>query len=155
MALNVAHVSQQRFGQRVAIREARKARELLEPVSIRRQRMGLLVRDHLQAVLNDAQKAVSRDQIVARPAIDPSAAGQRIERLQGRPRAQLRMASAGNELLRLYEKLDLADTATAELDVMPFDRDLVVTAIDVDLPLHRVDVGNRREVEVFAPHEGR
>src|SRR5207244_11777279 len=35
------------------------------------------------------------------------------------------------------------------------DRDLIMAAIGVVLPLHRVHVGNRREVEIFAPNEGR
>ena len=65
------------------------------------------------------------------------------------------MTSAGNELLGLDEELDLADAAAAELDVVTFDRDLVVTAIGVDLPLHGVDIGDRGEVEIFAPDERR
>ena len=65
------------------------------------------------------------------------------------------MAAAGDELLGLHEELDLADAAAAELDVVALDRDLAVTAIGVDLPLHRVDVGDGGEVEIFAPDEGR
>ena len=65
------------------------------------------------------------------------------------------MPPAGDELLGLGEELDLADAAAAELDVVALDRDLVVTAIGVDLPLHRVDVGDRGEIEIFAPDEGR
>src|SRR5262249_38021814 len=56
-------------------------------------------------------------------------------------------------LLRLDEEFDLTDAAAAELDVVPFDRDFIVAAIGVDLPLHRVHFGNRREVEIFAPDE--
>ena len=65
------------------------------------------------------------------------------------------MAAAGDELLGLDEELDLADAAAAELDVVAFDRDLAMAAIGVDLPLHRVDVGDRGEIEIFAPDEGR
>ena len=65
------------------------------------------------------------------------------------------MAAAGDQLLGLHEELDLADAAAAELDVVAFDRDLVVAAIGVDLPLHRVDVGDRGEVEILAPDERR
>ena len=65
------------------------------------------------------------------------------------------MPAAGDELLGLHEELDLADAAAAELDVVALDRDLAMAAIGVDLPLHRVDVGDRGEVEIFAPDEGR
>ena len=78
--------------------------------------------------------------------------GEHGERLAA---AQLRMAAAGDQLLRLHEELDLADAAAAELDVVALDRDLAVAAIGVDLPLHRVHVGDRGEVEIFAPDEGR
>ena len=69
--------------------------------------------------------------------------------------AQLRMAAAGDELLGLHEELDLADAAAAELDVVALDRDVLVAAIGVDLPLHRLDVGDRGEVEILAPDERR
>ena len=65
------------------------------------------------------------------------------------------MPAAGDELLGLDEELDLADAAAAELDVVALDRDLVVTAIGMDLPLHRVDVGDRGKVEILAPDERR
>ncbi len=58
-------------------------------------------------------------------------------------------------MLGLHEKLDLADAAAAELDVVAGDRDLLVAAEGVDLPLHRVHVGDRRVVEVAPPDEGR
>ncbi len=65
------------------------------------------------------------------------------------------MAAAGDQLLGLHEELDLADAAAPELDVVALDRDLVVAAVGVDLPLHRLDVGDRGVVEIFAPDEGR
>ena len=57
--------------------------------------------------------------------------------------------------MRLREKLDLADTAAAELDVMTLDGDFAVPAVGVDLLLHRVDIGDRGIIEIFAPDEGR
>ena len=74
-------------------------------------------------------------------------------RRQGFARAQLRVAAAGNQLLRLHEKLDLTDTAATKLHVVAFDRDLAVTSVDVDLLLHGMNVGERRVVEIFAPDE--
>ena len=65
------------------------------------------------------------------------------------------MAAAGDQLLGLHEELDLADAAAPELDVVARDRDLAVALMGMDPPLHGVDVGDRREVEIFAPDEGR
>ncbi len=79
-------------------------------------------------------------------------ASEGIERTSG---AKLRLAAASNELLRLGEELDLADASGAELDVVPGKRDAAETAKSVDLPLHGMDVGNGREIEVSPPDEGR
>ena len=65
------------------------------------------------------------------------------------------MAAAGDQLLGLREELDLANAAAAELDVVAFDRDVGVAAIGVDLALERLDVGDRREVEILPPDERR
>ncbi len=117
--------------------------------------MRLLVGHHLQPVLDHPQKAVGGVEVGVRLRVDPVAVRQRLERHQRLALAQLRMPAAGNQLLGLHEEFDLADAATAELDVVALDRDVVVTAIGVDLPLHRVDVGDRRKVEVLAPDERR
>ncbi len=69
--------------------------------------------------------------------------------------AQFRTPSAEDELLRLHEELDLADPSPPELDVVAGDRDLVVPAHRMDLPLHRVHVGDRGEIEILAPDERR
>ena len=58
--------------------------------------------------------------------------------------AHRRAAAAEDELLGLDEELDLADAAAAELEVVAGHRHLLVAARGVDLPLHRVDVGDRR-----------
>src|SRR3954454_21513065 len=65
------------------------------------------------------------------------------------------MAAAGHELLGLREKLDLADAAAANLDVVAFDRDLTLAAIGLHLPLHVVDVGKRGKIQMLAPDERR
>ena len=117
--------------------------------------MGLLVGHHLQAVFDHAQEPVGGVEIVARLGADPAALGERLERPQRLAAAQLGMPAAGDELLGLHEELDLADAAAAELDVVALDRDLLVAAIGVDLALHRMDVGDRGVVEIFAPDEGR
>ncbi len=117
--------------------------------------MGLLIGHHLQTVFQRTQETVSRAEIVPDALADPAAVGQRVERLQGCSDAQLRMAPSRDELLRLDEKLDLANAPAAELDVVPLDRNCIVAPICVDLTLHRMHVGNCREVEIFAPDERR
>jgi hypothetical protein len=69
-------------------------------------------------------------------------------------RAQHRHAAAGDQLLRLGEELDLADAAAPELDVVALDRDGAVALVRMDLALDRMDVGNRRIIEIFAEDEG-
>ena len=155
MALHLAQMADQRLGEGVAILEAGKAREALEAFAIGRQRVGLVVGDHLQTVLDLAQEQIGRLEIGARLGADPAALGERGQRRQRLAAAQLRMPAAGDQLLGLHEELDLADAAAAELDVVAFDRDVVVAAIGVDLPLHRLDVGDRGEVEILPPDEGR
>ena len=122
---------------------------------LERQRVGLLVGDHLQAMLDRAQEPVGVFEIVARGRVDPAAVGERAQRHQRLAAAQLRIASAGDELLGLDEEFDFPDAATAELDVVALDRDDAVAAIGVDLALHLVNVGERHEIEIFAPDEGR
>ena len=65
------------------------------------------------------------------------------------------MAARGDKLLGLREELDIADAATPELDIVACDRDLAVALMGMHAPLHGVDVGDGREVEIFAPDEGR
>ena len=131
----------------------RKRANTAERGGIGRQRMGLLVGHHLQPVLDAAQKIVSRGQLVARRGVDPAVGGEHGQRGDGAAAAQFAVAAAGDELLGLHEELDLADAAAAELDIVALDRDLAVAAIGMDLPLHLVDVGDGRVVEIFAPDE--
>ena len=119
------------------------------------QRLGLLVGDHLQAVLDRAQEAIGRIELGACPGGDPASL---LQALQGDERlgnAQLRLATAGNQLLGLHEEFDLANAATADLDVVPGDADGTEAAEGMDLPLHGVDVGDGREIQVLAPDIGR
>src|SRR5688572_30932726 len=65
------------------------------------------------------------------------------------------MSTAGDELLRLREELDVADTAAPELDVVAFNRYGAVALVRVDPALHGVNIGDGGEIEIFAPDEGR
>ncbi len=65
----------------------------------------------------------------------------------------MRSAPAENQLLCLDEELDFADAAATEFKVVTGNRHLRVTAHGMNLPFHRVDVGNRGVIEIFAPDE--
>src|ERR1043166_8731523 len=153
VALDPAHMTEQCGGEGVASGKTEEPGEALERRRVGGEHVGLLVGDHLQAVLDLAQETISVGEVARGLRADPAAAGERREHRQGLAPAQLGMAAAGDELLGLDEKLDLADAAAAELDVVAFDRDLVMAAIGVHLPLHGVHVGDRRVVEILAPDE--
>ena len=56
-------------------------------------------------------------------------------------------------MLRLDEELDLANAAAAEFRVVARDRDIAAAAMAADLPLDRLDVANRREIQMLAPEK--
>ena len=80
----------------------------------------------------------------------PVAASARSAAQVGRD-AQRAQPAAPDQLLGLGEELDLADAAAAELDVVALDRDLAAALVRLDLALDRMDVLDRREIEVLAP----
>src|SRR6516165_11197987 len=115
--------------------------------------MGLRIIDHLQTVFEAAQKAVIGDQRRRCRLIDAAGRGEPAQRLAGRSDPQLWHPSAPNQLLGLGEELDLADAAAPGLDIVAMDGDPGAAANRVDLPLDRMDVLDRREIEVLAPDE--
>ena len=150
-----AQMRQQCLGEGLAIGKAGQPGNALQPFLVLRQRVALLVGDHLDAVLDPPQEPVILEEVAGRIGGDPAPLGQFVQRLVGAPAAQLRCASAGDELLGLDEELDLANAAPPELHIVTADGDVVEAAMAIDTGLHRLDVGDRREVEIFAPDEGR
>src|SRR6185437_4388208 len=73
----------------------------------------------------------------------------------GAPLAQLGLSAAPDQLLGLREEFDLANPAAAKLDVVAGDGNGRAATLRMDLPLDRMDVLDRREVEVLAPQERR
>ena len=154
MRLDVLHLPAQFALEAVQACVAGKARELGQFLLVRGQRMGLLVRDHLQTVLHAPQKAVGGGKIVADVCADPVEFREQRQPGKRLPRAQGRLAASRDKLLGLHEKLDLADAAPSELEVMPGNGDAVVPLGGVDLPLHRMNVGDGVKIEVFPPDIG-
>ncbi len=144
-----------RDGERRGIGKTAEAGERGQLVGLGRQRLRLLVGDHLQAMLDGAQEAIGLVELAPHLGLDPAARLQALQRDERLRHAQLRLAAAGDELLGLDEELDLANAAAPDLDVVARDRDLAEAAEGVDLALHGVNVGDRREIEVLAPDEGR
>src|SRR5271154_5286675 len=129
---------------------AEKDREAGDALPVRRQLMRLRVVDHLRGVPDTAQKTVVFDQRLRWGRIDTVGRGEPAQRLAGRPDAQLRHPPAPDQLLRLGKEFDLADAAAANLDVVALDGDPAATAKGVDLALDRVNVLDRRKIEMFA-----
>ena len=76
MPLDRAQMRDERGGEFIAAGKAEKAGEAVERGAFGRQGVGLLVRHHLQAMLDAAQKIISRAEFVARGFIDPAVGGE-------------------------------------------------------------------------------
>ena len=155
MALDSRQMVGQVLGEGLEPRVAAELGEARELRALERQPLRLLVGDHLQAVLDAAQEEIGLAQVLDRLGADPAFGAEFGEHVERARAAHLRPAPAEDQLLRLDEELDLANAAAPELDVVAGHDDAVVAAHGVDLALHRVDVGDRGIVEIFAPDEGR
>ena len=105
-------------GEIIGIAVTEKSCNVRDAVAIVGKAVGLRVVDHLQPMFEPAQKAVIGDQRRGCRGIDPAGIGQAAQRLAGRSHAQLADTAAPDQLLGLGEKLDLADAAAADLDIM-------------------------------------
>ena len=90
---------------------------------------------------------------IARFLRHPAVGCELIEHGERLAAAHLATPAAEDQLLRLHEKLDLADAAAPELDVVAGHDDFREAAHSMDLPLHRMDVGNGRIIEIAPPDE--
>ena len=136
-------------------RKAAKAREAAQLGRVVRQPLGLFVGDHLQAMLDLAQDEIGGAEVVHRVFGHLAVGAEFGEHFERARAAQVRPLAAEDQLLRLDEKLDFANAAATELDVMARHDDLGMAAHGMDLALHRVNVGDRGVVEIFAPDERR
>ena len=115
--------------------------------------MCLLVRHHLNAVFNCAQKEIRSLQRSSDRRRDPSLCHQNRQRIERARRAQFAPPPARNQLLSLNEKLDLANPASAQLDVVARNADYPKTLMSMNLALHRVHIGDGCKIEILAPDE--
>ena len=135
--------------------ETHEAGNRAKPLDAGGQLVGLLVVDHLQPVLEAAQELVSFAHLLGGLFADAAGGGQRPQGFAGSACAQAAVPPAPDQLLGLGEELDLADAAPAELHVVTGDGDFAAAAMSVDLPLDRMDIGDRCEIKVFAPDKRR
>ena len=142
-------------GEGVEPRIAAEHGEALKLGPIERQTLRLFIRLHLQPVFDAAQEEIGVGEVLLRLGGNPIVGAELAQHVERARAAHLRPPAAEDQLLRLHEELDLADAAAAELDVMSGHDDAVVAANCMNLTLHRMDVGDRRVVEIFAPDEGR
>ena len=119
-----------------------------------RHAVRLLVVDHLQAMFDPAQEAIGLDQLLGRPVGDVARDGKRAQGLDSPAQSQRHVAAAEDQLLGLGEELDLADAAATELNIVAEHLDRSATSMGIDLPLDRMNVVDRREVEMLAPDIG-
>ncbi len=138
-------------GQRRPVVESHGRRDAPAGLFLRRQPVGLLVVQHLQAVLQPAQELVGRAQLLRGGRREQAALGQAFQDGQNPPVAQGRIPAAADELEYLGDELDLADAAGAQLDVFSQAAALYLRG---DLALELPQRLEGREVQVAAIDEG-
>jgi hypothetical protein len=115
------------------------------------QPVDLPVREHLQPVLDPAQRVVVVVQRLGQRGVEVSGRDRGVERGVERGGPQRGLAAATRQLRELDDELDLADAARAELDVV---LELAPRDLGVDHRLHRAQAVDRVEVEVAPVDEG-
>src|SRR5579871_818608 len=153
VALHPRQMYKQRFREALDIVEPGKAGDLRKVLRYFRQRMRLLIVDHLKPMFEVAQEPVGVDQLRARPLRDKTARLQRLDSIDGPPFAERAIAAAQDQLLRLGEEFDLADAAPAELEVVARHRNRTMAGMGVDLALDGMNILDRRVVEAAPPHK--
>ena len=103
-------------------------------------------------MFDPAQEFIGPDQVPGDLFLAMAAGGERRQGPAGRCRAQPGVAAAPDQLLGLGEKLDFADAAAAELDVVSGHRDIAAAPVGLDLALDGMDVLDGGEIQVLAPH---
>src|SRR5262245_38467617 len=101
----------------IAVLEPVKLRDIVEGGRARRKQVRLRVFDHLNAMLDRPQQPVGLAKLASHGFGKPSGRTQRLDRLERWRNPHGRIAPAMDHLLDLDEEFDLADAATAPLEV--------------------------------------
>ena len=116
--------------------------------------MGLLVGQHLDAVLQAPQLFVGQGQFAQHSLRDMAAIMQSLQGYQGPRTAQFGSATTEDQLLGLDIELNLADTASAQFEVYTFGGQSIVDLVNMYLSLDSVDVSDGGKVEITPPDKG-
>ena len=153
LVLDVAQVRGQGLAERSAVGVSEKLGQGLVGGLCLRQRVRLAVADHLDAVLDPAKVLVGCAELLAGGVRDSAGRGKRRQRVASADQAQRRVGAPPDQLVRLGEELDLANSAPAELEVLANLADLPAAVLRVDPPLGLVQFLHGGEVEAVTPHE--
>ena len=142
------------IGERRAVTICEECCDVIEPSRGAGNLVGLRIVDHLQAVLDTAQFTVRLGEVEACPAIDERCLAKGLKGIAGCPPAQVGDAAAKDQLMRLGKKLDLPYAPAAKLEIVTGDPDNPSASRRMNLPPDRVNVPDRLEIQMAAPHEG-
>src|SRR5215831_5337847 len=146
-------MSEQNFCKSIAIGKTQKTGKALDPLTLRRQGLRLLVVHHLQSMFDQTKKTICFLHCISGRLINPFVFTKFIQSRESVPIAQRRIAAAGDQLLSLGEKFDFPDPTTPKLYIVAFDGNLGVSSIGVDLSLHCMDVSNGSEIQILSPNK--
>ena len=150
VAFDAMQRGQQRVLERHRIGIAQESRDGCNAGLVGRHAMGLLVVDHLQAMLDLAQEAVGLDQLIGGTGRNMAGGGQCPQCLTGATQPERRIATAKDQLLGLGKEFDLPNAAAPQLDVVAQDLDRTATAMGSSgraaFSFQRVHATSRRSV---------
>ena len=133
-----------------------KAVQMRKPLQriARRDRVGLPVLQHLDAVLGHAQACIGGGELACRLLRNDVGPGQREQRCACIAAPQARIAAAVDQLVGLREELDLADAAAPALEIEARSQ-LRLAAIGLaDSQAQLRNIVDRAEIDAAPPHEG-
>jgi hypothetical protein len=115
--------------------------------------MRLLILDHLQPMLDAAERRIMIRKARRIVGLDPPRRGERRECVDRRGNAQRRIAAAIDQLMHLREKFDLANAAAPTLQVEAGAECLTLREMVADPVAHRADFLELAKIEAAAPDE--
>ena len=146
----------QRIPEQIRLGHTAEPRQPVKPFFRIRQTVGLRIGNHLKPMLHLPMGAVMRAQSLGGGGLDPAFPGQRLKCDRRLPASQIRVTPARHQLPGLRKKLDLADAPGTKLHIMAVQGDRPMQPLMRPDPLsHIMGVLDRREIQMFAPNEGR
>ena len=133
--------------------KAVKLRDIVERRPVRRQQMGLLIIDHLHAVLGGSQPAVSLGEVAGEVRGEMPGIPKRGNCVERRAGPKLGITPSVDQLLGMNVELDLANSAAPALEVESGTERLPLRIMVADSLADRPDLLDRPEIERSPPDE--